>query len=207
MVLRPHTLHQEKTPEGGRARLGWIGFGFPNSVEWKIPCGVSLKPGIYWEEISRLFHEIYEELSGAQLGGEYRANLCLRELMVLLARTQEKKPASRPQVGGLSTRQIQMVQAAAEYLRRNVESPLQLEALARYHSIQGPHLSSLFRRHFGFSPQTFLQQERIKKAKALLEDPHLTTRQVALQCGYYDESDFVRRFRRAAGLTPGRWRE
>jgi len=42
----------------------------------------------------------------------------------------------------------------------------------------------------------------LKKAKELLNKPHMTIREVSQECGYQDPNYFARLFRRITGLTP-----
>ena len=56
------------------------------------------------------------------------------------------------------------------------------------------------------SPQRFLTQVRLEKAKKLLETEFLTVKEVMNQVGISDASYFARSFRAAYGVTPGKYR-
>lgn len=46
----------------------------------------------------------------------------------------------------------------------------------------------------------------VRRAKAVLNDRSLTFSDIALICGFADQSHFTRVFRREIGVSPGRWR-
>lgn len=66
---------------------------------------------------------------------------------------------------------------------------------------------SQFRRRLsaltGSSPQIFIQNIRMKKARYLLDNhPELNINEVAMKCGYEENSNFTRVFKRVFGITP-----
>lgn len=67
------------------------------------------------------------------------------------------------------------------------------------------HFSKAFKQTTGRSPQCWLQEYKIEKAKALLLDG-MAIIDVADACGFSDQSHLTRVFTRIAGLPPSRWR-
>ena len=66
---------------------------------------------------------------------------------------------------------------------------------------------SQFRRRLsaltGTSPQLFIQNVRMKKARYLLDNhPELNINEIAMKCGYEENSNFTRVFKRVFGITP-----
>jgi AraC-like DNA-binding protein len=66
---------------------------------------------------------------------------------------------------------------------------------------------SQFRRRLsaltGTSPQLFIQNVRMKKARYLLDNhPELNINEIAMKCGYEENSTFTRVFKRVFGITP-----
>ncbi len=74
-----------------------------------------------------------------------------------------------------------------------------LAGLSRYHFLRA------FRREVGVTPHAYLTGRRIAAAKLFLagEEP---LSEVALACGFYDQSHFSRAFKGCTGLTPGQYR-
>ncbi len=72
--------------------------------------------------------------------------------------------------------------------------------------------TSQFRRRLnaltGETPQTYITNIRMQKARHLLDThPNLTVLEVALQCGYDDQSSFTRAFKRFFGITPSEYQQ
>jgi len=63
-----------------------------------------------------------------------------------------------------------------------------------------------FRRTTGLPPHRWLLRHRVEKAKALLRESALPLHDVALECGFADQSHLTRVFTRWAGQAPGTWR-
>ncbi|WP_311769173.1 helix-turn-helix transcriptional regulator [Burkholderia cenocepacia] len=53
---------------------------------------------------------------------------------------------------------------------------------------------------------TFITRVRIEMACVLLERPGASIKQVALQCGYREETSFRRAFSQLTGMTPADYR-
>ena len=72
--------------------------------------------------------------------------------------------------------------------------------------------TSQFRRRLtaltGETPQSYITNIRMQKARHLLDThPELTVLEVALQCGYDDQSSFTRAFKRFFGITPSEYQQ
>ncbi len=66
-------------------------------------------------------------------------------------------------------------------------------------------LARHFRAVFCTSPYNYLVMRRLDHARRLLRDSDAIA-DVAVACGFADQSHLTRQFRRAFGMTPGRWR-
>ena len=65
------------------------------------------------------------------------------------------------------------------------------------------HLISQFREHIGLAPKAFARVMRFGRAvEHLRRGKHATLTDLALDCGYYDQSHFDRDFRVFSGVTP-----
>jgi AraC family transcriptional regulator len=90
-------------------------------------------------------------------------------------------------------------------LEQRFAEPLTLGELAAAAEIHPVHLARAFRRHFGLTVGERLRELRVGHARLrLATDAPLG--EVALDCGFADQSHFTRTFRRATGLTPAAFR-
>ena len=98
------------------------------------------------------------------------------------------------------------VRAAVDRICEGLEEPLDLAALAGESGLSVSRLAHLFRAEVGRSPQRFLEQQRMIRARQLLERTGDSIAEIAHQVGYGDAFYFSRRFRAHAGLAPSAYR-
>lgn len=93
-----------------------------------------------------------------------------------------------------------------QLMRAELEQPLPLQRLARECGLSVRHFTRAFRLTTGLSPHRYLLQLRLHKARQLLLDPELRLDDIAVACGFADQSHFTRAFNGVERMTPGTWR-
>lgn len=138
--------------------------------------------------------------------GQY-ARRCLNDAVVLLG----SNPADRDDAlaggafegGGLARWQAKR---AVTYIDGHLEAKLDVPLLARLVSFSKSHFSRAFKQSLGLPPMTYVKMRRIERAKELMTSTNQQLTDIALVCGFADQSHLNRSFRRAIGVSPGRWR-
>ncbi len=105
--------------------------------------------------------------------------------------------------GGLAPRQLRL---ARDTFDSHLDGTIPLADVARRCGLSLSHFSRAFTRSTGLPPHRWLMRRRIEVAKEMLHDGSSTLVEIALSCGFSDQSHFSRAFVRQVGLTPGRWR-
>lgn len=95
---------------------------------------------------------------------------------------------------------------AARWLEARSGDALNLDDAARQAGLSPYHFLRVFARVLGVTPHQYLVRSRLRRAARLLADPLRPVTEVALEVGFSDLSNFVRTFRRAAGVSPGAFR-
>jgi AraC family transcriptional regulator len=113
------------------------------------------------------------------------------------------RPLSPPIRGGLAAWQVRR---AKEILSANLDGRMPLKEVARECRLSVSHFSRAFRRTTGAAPHSWLLTHRIEAAKTKLRDGRLSLSDVALACGFADQSHMTRVFTRIVGISPGAWR-
>jgi AraC family transcriptional regulator len=113
------------------------------------------------------------------------------------------RPMSRPVRGGLAPWQERR---AREILRANIKRGVALKVVARECGLSVGHFSNAFRRTLGIAPYKWLIEQRIALSKEKLRADGLSLSDVAIECGFSDQSHLTRIFRQAVGISPGAWR-
>lgn len=80
----------------------------------------------------------------------------------------------------------------------------ELSAIAGVHQV---HLSREFRKHYNCTIGEFIRKRRVEHACALLVSSNMPLSEVALTCGFSDQSHFSAMFKTHMGLTPAKFRE
>jgi AraC-like DNA-binding protein len=96
---------------------------------------------------------------------------------------------------------------AALWLLEHAHREIDLALMARQAGLSPFHFLRLFARVLGVTPHQYLVRCRLRHAARLLVDPVRSITDIALDVGFQDLSNFVRTFRRAAGVSPRAFRK
>ena len=143
------------------------------------------------------FSSLPERLFNATNKLEYDEVLS-RALSGLLG-TLGVRPVERP-VRSVAVR----LNRTREIIREHCDQPLSLNVLAGVAGMSLTGFCREFRRRFGCPPHRYLVQMRVERAKRLLADG-VSIAQVAMACGFSDQSHLNRHFRQLTGTTAGRY--
>jgi AraC-like DNA-binding protein len=113
------------------------------------------------------------------------------------------RPNSMGRRGGLAAWQERR---AKDILVANLDGEVALADIARECRLSVSHFSRAFRHSMGVAPHRWLLNRRVELAKDLLRDRESSLSEIALRCGFADQSHFTRVFTRRAGVSPGSWR-
>ncbi len=108
-----------------------------------------------------------------------------------------------PVRGGLAGWQERRV---ADILEAHLDGDIPLGRLAQECGLSPSHFARAFRRSFGAAPHQWLMRRRVERARELLRIPGRSLSDIALACGFSDQSHFTRVFRGHVGTSPGAWR-
>jgi AraC family transcriptional regulator len=93
-----------------------------------------------------------------------------------------------------------------EILRANIKRGVTLKEVARECGLSVGYFSHAFHRTLGVAPHKWLIEQRVVLSKEKLRDDRLSLSDVAMECGFSDQSHLTRAFRQTVGVSPGAWR-
>jgi len=77
-----------------------------------------------------------------------------------------------------------------------------VETLAVRYGITPRYLQKLFLRYTGLTPKLYFQIHRFQQSLKHLSSDHTSLTSVAYECGYFDQSHFIREFKSFTGILP-----
>jgi AraC-like DNA-binding protein len=206
---------------GLRTEIGWLLVcssrdDFPTQTE-RLILGVAANQAVIGlqqaqlrTEQTRVAHELDRKVrqrtkelgaANAELG---RA---LKQIDALRDNLQRENLLLREQAagtrGGLAPWQLRRAEAL---MSENLSMQVSLGKVAEECGLSVRHLARAFRQSTGVPPHRWLLDRRVERAKELLPDAKLSLSDVALACGFGDQSHFTRTFTAAVRLSPGVWR-
>lgn len=93
------------------------------------------------------------------------------------------------------------------HIHNHLDQELKVAALAKMAELSPPHFCRIFKKSTGLSPHRYILIQRIALAKELLDNSKMSLSDIALQCGFYDQSHLNLQFRNFTGFTPKSYRD
>ncbi|HJT15564.1 MAG TPA: AraC family transcriptional regulator [Dongiaceae bacterium] len=144
----------------------------------------------------------------ADAAAQRNSDVALDEAALLMAArfvqvaggVSDKTPAINP------ARDRRRAVETALWLEQHAHQAIDLDTVSQQAGLSPFHFLRLFARVLGVTPHQYLVRCRLRHAARLLADPARSVTDVAFDVGFADLSNFVRTFRRAAGVSPRAFR-
>jgi AraC-like DNA-binding protein len=144
----------------------------------------------------------------AQAAADGRSDIGLDEIGHLFASRFVETVSGRPRKPvAVKARDRRRAVEAAHWIAANSHRQINLDATANQAGISPFHFLRLFANVLGVTPHQYLLRSRLRHAARLLADEDIAITDIAYDVGFADLSNFVRTFHRAAGVSPGAFRE
>jgi PAS domain S-box-containing protein len=98
------------------------------------------------------------------------------------------------------------VQQVIAFLDQNLHGEISLEQMASVVNLSPSRFRHLFEEGTGQPPARYLRALRLRKARELLDTTFLSVKEIMLRVGMKNQSQFVRDFKKAYGLSPTAYR-
>jgi AraC-like DNA-binding protein len=125
--------------------------------------------------------------------------------LALIGHLAEAYGSARHQVvkGGLAPWQLRR---AMDLMTSNLANKVVLAGVAKQCGLSPKWFARCFTHSMGMTPRHWLLGHRMEQAKRLLRGSTHSLAEIALHCGFADQSHFTRIFSAACGVSPGHWR-
>lgn len=203
--IRPDIETTYRADEKDPWSYGWIGCKGYRMERILEQMGLSSdRPVMDVFNASELFQRILGimNLNKISMSGEmYRTSELLRFFALIL----ENRELEHSRIKSYSSDTY--AQMAMNYLTENYMNRIRISELAGIIGIERSYLSHVFCEEYQKSPQQYLLQLRMEKARELLETTGLPVSEVAARVGYPDALAFSRAFKKEHGQSPSRFRD
>ena len=136
---------------------------------------------------------------GCPSGSLYGESLTTALAVHLLKQNSTTKPNIRDYEDGLSRYKLNQ---ALEYINAHLDQEIKLSSIAEVVGISQYYFCRLFKQSMGMTPYQYVIQQRVERAKQLLQQRNVMIADVARAVGFADQSQFTRHFKRLLGVTP-----
>ena len=106
-----------------------------------------------------------------------------------------------------SNLELANLKSVVEYITDNLDQSLRTEQLANRISLSADQLDRRMKRVFRLSTKKFIMKSRLEKASRQLASTDISVSDIALACGFTDQSALTRQFRTATSDTPANFRK
>lgn len=137
--------------------------------------------------------------AGALLIDHIAQSLCVH----IIDRFGKLSTQSKKFRGGLAAWQAQR---ARTFIETHLADDIPLTRLAAECGLSVRHFSRAFAQTFGMPAHRYLMARRVELALELLKIRSLSIPEIALKCGFVDQSHLTRVFASRIGSSPGNWR-
>lgn len=124
------------------------------------------------------------------------ADFALKELLIRLMQTQARSMVEKNLAKNKSR-----IGFVVDYIKNNIHQKLSIDSIAKLAYVSKSNFFKMFKDELGTSPNDFILQERINKAKELLALNN-SIKETAFQTGFSDTNYFTRVFKQLVGVTP-----
>jgi AraC-like DNA-binding protein len=107
----------------------------------------------------------------------------------------------------LPEERIESLFAVRESIKENIQKHIRIAELAKKAGMNKQYFQDGFKQVFGKTPFKYLDYEKLKVAKLLLNDPQRGLQSIAKEIGLKETSSFIRLFIQMEGMSPDEWRK
>lgn len=206
-LITPGTITSYRADEKEPWTYSWIGFNGANAEFYLAQTGLSAENPVFQYQDTNSFSQIFtslKKLNRNTVTGQVRM---IGYLYMLLALLMENSSLLSIQGKAFFSSKEEYVKNAAAYIQTNYSRKVTVEEIANYVRLNRSYFGVIFKELTGLTPQEFLIDFRIDKAKKLLSDMSMSIGDVSRSVGYDDPLTFSKLFKKNVGVSPNAYRK
>ena len=166
----------------------------PGRKSWDTPT-----LGCTLNRTQQLWDPILERAAETK-GAHWQQDLCAASWQLISEWIQQLKnsPSQRPP---------QTWDTIVDFVKAHLADSIYRKSIAQAVGLHPNYISNLCRQHTGLSLTDWISQQRFDRVKQLLLETNLTIREIGHSVGWDSDGYLSKRFQKAYGVTPLRWRK
>ncbi|AZN41713.1 helix-turn-helix transcriptional regulator [Paenibacillus albus] len=188
-IYYPHSSYQELEPLSNDERLNM------RSSMLRLPQFCKL---VQPQKVYEMAEQLLELTSQPQSWVRWKQQTIFQSLILELhASAESEKDAAS----------LRLAEKVAEYVRQNYRNSLSYAQIRETFSFHPTYISRCMKHAYGMNLTEYIIMYRIEQAALLLIKTDLAVSHIAEQVGFANLSYFARRFSKAKGVNPGKYRK
>jgi len=188
-VINPYDMHEILKSSWEHINLTVSAY-FMNSI-----CGnyKLFKNSIEDQNLANMIQKAYNE----------KANLKIQTEEII--RYLDKNYSVKKENNDIFYIEKEAIKKAIEYMVLNANNTnVSLDEIADFAGISKYHFLRVFKKYTGFTPKHFIQNIKINNARKILANHSISLSEIAMECGFYDQSHFIKTYKKFYGSTPSK---
>ncbi|WP_020529631.1 AraC family transcriptional regulator [Flexithrix dorotheae] len=154
--------------------------------------------------IHQIIHRLLYLFTENHTSKDVFADYMLRELVIRILQAETKKIYTEKTLSMGGNNRLAFI---IQYIRDNLDKSLSIEELSEKVCMSESNFYRVFKNEMGISPVDFINNERIKLATSLLNNPKNRIKDVYMECGFNSLSYFIRLFKRKKQVSPKEYQQ
>lgn len=150
------------------------------------------------KEISDILEKALDERKNALPYYRESVKAMMLEMLVIIFRNYL---VDDPHSNDISNK-LRLTKKVVKYIKRHYDEDLTVEKISEHCGYSRFYISKTFKEITGYTVIWYINAARIEKAKSLLKSGDLSMSEIALQCGFVNQSYFGKVFKRLENISP-----
>lgn len=206
-LISPNIITSYRADANNPWTYSWIGFNGTNAESYLSQTGLSIENPVFKYQDANAFSQIFSELKKLNRNTVVGQIRMIGYLYMLLALLMENTSLLSLQGKAFFSSKEEYVKNAVSYIQTNYSRKLSVEEIANFIGLNRSYFGVIFKELTGMSPQDFIIDFRIDKAKKLLSDMSMNIGDVSRSIGYEDPLTFSKIFKKNVGVSPNAYRK
>lgn len=204
-LISPGDIATYKADDKSPWTYAWVEFDGRLSKKYLEQVGLSSKQPVFSCKKEDLIQTSFSRIFDACKMNRSNNLLVLSSLYHFLAMINEASHPDTYLQNGSKPKDF-YIQQALVFIEKNHSRNLCISEMAEYLSLNRNYMSKLFKESVGLTPQSYLINYRMEKAKELMKNSFLTIGEISALVGYNDQLMFSRMFKKIFGMSPKNYR-